>query len=219
MKEIQPFNYFKEIYCINLDRRTDRWQQVTKEFESVGILDRVIRISAVDNPDGRIGLIKSFLKIFQDVKERGIENVLIFEDDVHFIQENKPIEILEKAINQVGNIDWSLFYLGANTHEKCNIFRPNLILLRNAFSAHAVAYNHKTYNQIINKFENINQIKSIDDINDVFFCKEIQNKRTSFLVNPIIATQSPSFSDLEKKFVNYSFIEERFKSNTSHIKI
>jgi len=210
----KTWDYFAEIYCINLDRRQDRWELVQKEFESVGVLDRVKRVSAVDNPDGRIGLIKSFLKIFQDVKERNVENVLIFEDDVHFIQENKPIEILEKAISQVGNIEWSLFYLGANTHERCNIFRPNLILLRNAFSAHAVAYSRKTYNQIINKFENTNQIKSINDINDVFFCNEIQNKRTSFLVNPMIATQIPSFSDLEKKFVNYSFIEERFVNNT-----
>lgn len=210
---MNPFNYFEEIYCINLDRRTDRWLNVQKEFENIGILHRVVRVSAVEHKDGRIGLIKSFLKIFKDVKERNVKNVLIFEDDVHFIMENKPLETLEKAIEQIGNIEWSLFYLGANTHEKCNIFKPNLILLKNAFSAHAIAYNYKTYNKIIEKFENTNEIKNIHDINDVFFCHEIQNKRISFLVNPMIATQSPSFSDLEKKYVNYSFIEERFKRN------
>lgn len=209
-----PFDYFKEIYCINLDRRIDRWKHAQNEFRSMGILDRVTRVSAVDHRDGRIGLIKSFLQIFKDVKEREVDNVLIFEDDVHFISENNPLETLEKAISQIGKIDWSLFYLGANTHERCNIFRPNLILLKNAFSAHAVAYSHKTYNIIIEKFEKTNEIKGINDINDVFFCNEIQNKRTSFLVNPMIATQYPSFSDLEKKEVNYSFIEERFKNNT-----
>jgi GR25 family glycosyltransferase involved in LPS biosynthesis len=209
-----PFDYFKEIYCINLDHRVDRWEHAQDEFRSLGILDRVKRFSAVEHKDGRIGLIKSFLQIFKDVKERNIENVLIFEDDVHFILENKPLETLQKAIEQVGAIDWSLFYLGANTHEKCTIFRPNLILIRNAFSAHAIAYSHKTYKTIIERFEKTNEIKSINDINDVFFCNEIQNKRTSFLVNPMIATQFPSFSDLEKKHVNYSFIEERFKNNT-----
>jgi GR25 family glycosyltransferase involved in LPS biosynthesis len=213
MEYNKVWDYFKEIYCINLDRRQDRWENALKEFYSVGILDRVTRVSAVENQDGRIGLIKSFLKIFKDVKERGVENVLIFEDDVHFLQENNPIETLEKAISQIGSIEWSLFYLGANTHEKCNVFRPNLILLKNAFAAHAVGYNHKTYNQIIERFENTNEIKSVNDINDVFFCNEIQNKRTSFMVNPIIATQYPSFSDLEKRFVNYSFIEDRFKNN------
>lgn len=218
MEYNKVWDYFKEIYCINLDRRTDRWENAQKEFESVGVLDRVQRISAVNNPDGRIGLIKSFLKIFKDVKERNIENVLIFEDDVQFLQNNNPIETLENAISQVGKIEWSLFYLGANTHEKCNLFRPNLILLRNAFSAHAVAYSHKTYKQIIERFENTNKINNVNDINDVFFCHEIQNKRTSFLVNPMIATQMPSFSDLEKRNVDYGFIEQRFKDNTSHIK-
>ena len=162
--------FFDKTYCINLDRRTDRWENAVKEFESVGVLDRVVRVSAVDHKDGRIGLIKSFLKIFKDVKERNVENVLIFEDDIHFIQENNPIETLEKAIEQAGSIEWSLFYLGANTHEKCNIFRPNLIMIKNAYSAHAVGYSHKTYNTIIEKFENTNEIKSISDINDVFFC-------------------------------------------------
>ena len=89
-----------------------------------------------------------------------------------------------------------------------------MILLRNAFSAHAVAYNNKIYDQIIERFEKTNEIKSQYDINDVFFCTEIQNKKTSFCVNPIIATQIPSYSDLEKKFVDYSFIIERFKNNT-----
>lgn len=214
MEYNKVWDYFKEIYCINLDRRQDRWDNAIKEFTSVGVLDRVTRVSAVEHKDGRIGLIKSFLQIFKDVKEREVENVLIFEDDIHFIPENNPLETLEKAISQVGNIDWSLFYLGANTHERCNIFRPNLILIRNAYSAHAVAYNYKTYNTIIERFEKTNEIKGITDINDVFFCNEIQNKRTSFLLNPMIATQFPSFSDLEKKHVNYSYMEERFRNNT-----
>ena len=206
-----PFDYFEEIWCINLDTRTDRWISVQEEFISVGILDRVKRFSAIKHDDGRIGLIKSFLTIFKDVKKRGIKNVLIFEDDVQFI--NNPLENLERAIKSVGNIDWKLFYLGANTHEKCVVFKPNLILLKNAFSAHAIAYNYKIYDKIIDKFEKTNEIKSLEDINDVFFCNEIQNKNISLMVNPIIATQRASYSDLEKRFVNYSYIEERFKNN------
>ena len=134
------WDYFAEIYCINLDRRQDRWEHAIQEFTSVGVLDRVQRVSAVEHQDGRIGLIKSFLKIFKEVQERNIQNVLIFEDDVRFIPENNPISTLEKSITQMGSIEWSLFYLGANTHERCNVFRPNLILLKIAFSAHAVAY-------------------------------------------------------------------------------
>ena len=38
-----PFDYFDEIYCINLDHRKDRWQHAQEEFKKVGILDRVQR--------------------------------------------------------------------------------------------------------------------------------------------------------------------------------
>ena len=58
------WDYFAEIYCINLDRRQDRWEHAIQEFTSVGVLDRVQRVSAVEHQDGRIGLLKSFLKIF-----------------------------------------------------------------------------------------------------------------------------------------------------------
>lgn len=30
-----PFDYFQEIYCINLDHRIDRWENAQKEFSKV----------------------------------------------------------------------------------------------------------------------------------------------------------------------------------------
>ncbi len=44
------FSHFEAIYCINLDRRSDRWEAVQREFEKVGIRDRVIRFSAIETP-------------------------------------------------------------------------------------------------------------------------------------------------------------------------
>ena len=41
-----PFDYFDKIYCINLDYRTDRWEQVQNEFEKIGIENKVIRVPA-----------------------------------------------------------------------------------------------------------------------------------------------------------------------------
>jgi GR25 family glycosyltransferase involved in LPS biosynthesis len=38
---------FDAIYCINLDRRTDRWEQASEEFKKAGI-NHVHRWSAVD---------------------------------------------------------------------------------------------------------------------------------------------------------------------------
>lgn len=32
---MNSFDYFDEIYCINLDERTDRWQHAQEEFKKL----------------------------------------------------------------------------------------------------------------------------------------------------------------------------------------
>ena len=41
----EAFDYFDKIFCINLDSRPDRWELAQSEFDKVGILDRVERVS------------------------------------------------------------------------------------------------------------------------------------------------------------------------------
>lgn len=219
-----PFDFFDEIYCINLDQRKDRWQQVQKEFKKLGIEDRVQRFSAIKSEDGRIGLIKSVGEILKKSSEEGLENVLILEDDVKFI--NNPIQNLEKALNQLEKSwikdNWNLFYLGANTHEKLEIIpsdpdselKPSsLIRLKNAFATHALAYNQSIFQKIIKYTINTNKIITLSQVLDVYLASVIQTNKKSYMVNPIIATQIESFSDIEKRVVNYDFIEYRFKNN------
>jgi hypothetical protein len=209
---MNSFDYFDEIYCINLDERTDRWEHAQEEFRKAGILDRVIRFSAIRDADGRLGVIKSNLAIIKIAKEKKLKNVLIFEDDVQFIVDN-PQDVLAKTIQQIGNIKWHLFYLGANTHQKLTKFKPNLILLKNAFAVHSMAYNELMYDIFINKYEKLKVISTFDDILDVFLARKIQEKYICLMTNPMMTTQMNSYSDIENRIVDYSFIEERYKNN------
>lgn len=208
---MNPFDFFHGIYCINLDKRVDRWKAVQEEFEKIGIKDKVNRFSAVENSDGRIGCIKSHLEILKIARKNSLKNVLVFEDDVVFI--NDTLNTLNKSIKQI-NMDWKLFYLGANTHEKLTKITKNIVLIKNAFATHAICYDHKIFDTIISKIEKINQIKNHSDILDVWMATNIQTKHICLGTNPIIATQKEDFSDIEGKVVNYKFIEERFKNNT-----
>lgn len=207
-----PFDYFDEIYCINLDKRTDRWEHAQEEFKKVDILDRVQRFSAISHSDGRIGLIKSNVEIIKIAKQKKLNNILIFEDDFEFLLDN-PLEVLQKSIDQSNGIDWHLFYLGANTHEKLIKFKPNLILLKKAFATHSLAYSKHAYDHFINKYDNIKEIKKHNDILDVFCAQYFQEKFICLMTNPMMTTQMNSFSDIEGKFVNYDFIEDRYKNN------
>ncbi len=207
-----PFDFFEEIYCINLDERTDRWEHAQKEFEKAGIKDRVIRFSAIKDDDGRVGIIKSNLGIVKIAKQKKLKNVLVFEDDVEFIVDD-PQSVLTETLTQLGNLDWYLFYLGANTHNKLIKIKSNLILLKNSYAVHSMAYNEKSYDTFIKKYEGMNKLANFNDILDVYLAQHFQEKNICLMVNPMMTTQMNSYSDIEKKVVNYDFIEERFKKN------
>jgi len=219
MEYNKVWDFFDEIWCINLDHRTDRWEKVQKEFDSVGLLSRVQRFSAIKHSDGRIGIIKSNLALMKMAKEKNLKNILIFEDDVHFI--NDSIGTLTNALEQIGTLKWSTIYLGANTHTKLEIIthsKPNILQLKNAFAAHSIAYNNNVFNIFINKYEGL-EIIEYNDILDVWLANSIQKKNLCLVLNPIITTQYESYSDIEKRDVNYSFMEDRFKKNTEGLNI
>ena len=209
---MNAFDFFDEIYCINLDERTDRWQHAQQEFMKAGILDKVKRFSAIRDEDGRIGIIKSNLAIVKMAKEKKLKNVLVFEDDFEFIVDN-PQKVLQDTINQIGNNKWYLFYLGANTHQKLLKIKPNLILLKNAFAVHSMTYSNLMYDIFIRKYDGIKTIKNFNDILDVYLAQQIQEKYICLMTNPMMTTQMNSYSDIEKRVVNYDFIEERYKNN------
>jgi GR25 family glycosyltransferase involved in LPS biosynthesis len=204
-----PFDYFSRIFCINLDRRKDRWECCQKELDKVGILDKVERFSAIEETDSKLGIIKSNLEIVKFAKENNLDNVLIFEDDIKFIVDD-PTEILNKAISQISDLEWSLFYLGANVSEKLVKIKPNLILLKNALAVHSMAYNKIVYSTIIKKYDGIQKIE-YSDILDVYLRDEIQMNYKCLMTNPMLVTQRNSYSDIEKKVIDYSFIENNFK--------
>jgi len=204
-----PFDFFDAIYCINLDKRKDRWDNVQSQFNKIGILDRVKRFSAIEEIDGRLGCIKSHLEIIKDSKSKKLKNVLIFEDDVIFVSENVN-DVLKNVIDQLPN-DWDMLYLGANLHQPLLNYTKNLVRLLHAFSTHAVSYNNKIFDFFINKYDNMKSVNSDYDILDVWIAMNIQPQGHTFLVKPLLATQMNDYSDIVKTNVDYSFIEERYK--------
>jgi hypothetical protein len=168
---MNSFDYFEKIFCINLDNRTDRWSSAQEEFRKVGLIDRVERFSAIKDDDGRFGIIKSNLELLKSAQNNNLNNFLVFEDDLKFI-ENDVQQYLNPAIEQLKNLEWSLFYLGANTHSKLEQMSPNLYKARECYAVHAMAYNKRIYTKIIDRYKNTEKIHH-KDILDVFFSNEI----------------------------------------------
>ena len=106
--------FFDHIYCINLDRRADRWSRVSKRFSEHGI--EVERVSADDwkllGGTPTLGCNNSHYKIIKKAKEDGLNNVFIFEDDTCFkgSYEKNIMSFLYDIPRE-----WDLIYLAA-TH-------------------------------------------------------------------------------------------------------
>lgn len=121
--------YYDQIYCINLDRRKDKWERVKKRFNDLNIL--VNRFSAIDGLNlsvsernqykiinsGAIGCILSHYAVIKHAKQFNYQKILILEDDVLFIENfhQKFNEFIKNFNN------WNLLYLGCSQHVWSNI--------------------------------------------------------------------------------------------------
>jgi len=143
-----PFDFFDKIYCVNLPKSKDRWIAISKEFEKVGIINRVERIWATPpcdnlkvssmkrNPAAEIGVGLSHLKVIAHGLASNAKNILIFEDDIIFIENynNK----LTAAINELP-LNWDLLYIGGTPLGNLTKISNNLAKISNGFMG-AYAY-------------------------------------------------------------------------------
>jgi hypothetical protein len=72
-------------------------------------------------------------------------------------------------------------YPRAYLHSKLNRFSENLFIINNAFSTHAIAYNHIIFDSIIDKYENIKTLDNYTDIYDVWLSNNIQTRNKSYI--------------------------------------
>ena len=113
--------HFDRVYCINMDKRPDRWKQAQVEFKKIGIEDDVIRWSGIENADGNLGCTLSHKTLIEHCKSEGYSKVLIFEDDVLFVEtDTSKLEEAFDELNMIGN--WDLFYIGVTMSPQLSSF-------------------------------------------------------------------------------------------------
>jgi len=207
-----PLDYFDNIYCINLDYRKDRWEKVSKEFRKLGIEESIIRVPGAvvndfDDPkrNACYGNHLSHAACINHAQKEGVSRIAIFEDDVKFI--NSTVEILRLAIEQLPPW-WDLFYFGANLERPAYQVTENLAKLTFAYSTHAYAINMQNV-ELVDIMYRINTNKDIVH-NDVEISEKIIPYFCSFIPIPMVAVQESSYSDIEKRYVDYNWMEDRF---------
>jgi hypothetical protein len=81
-----------KIYCINLERRPDRLEHITKEFNELNFNYKIFnaidgqKLSIKDNSlkRGMIGATRSHVGVIKDAIKNKYEKIVVFEDDIIF---------------------------------------------------------------------------------------------------------------------------------------
>jgi len=196
------------IYVINLKHRIDRRVHIINELNKVNI-DKYNLIEAVNGNDvinntglknGMYGLCLTYLNIYNMWVKQNESDILIIEDDCIFDEDfNSKLELY---MSNVPN-DWDMLYFGGNHnyHIGCQTIKINDYWkkLTSTYSAHCVLLKNYVFNELISKLQDM----TIE--NDVLLSK-LQKKYNAYSTTEPIATQMPSYSDIENIYVNYKWL-------------
>jgi hypothetical protein len=198
-------DYFDKAYCINLDRRKDRWTTAQSEFKRIGITAK--RVSAIDGNDfppyaglkpGANGCRLSHLKILTMANQAGYEKIFIAEDDIIFHEDfNNKFNEASKNIPD----DWDMIYLCANPHTgERKPVAEGVQRMTGGYSSHAILMKNTFFNVAIDKIYQIPY--QIDVAYGI-----LQSSFNCYITIPHLAFQSNGFSDIENQDVNYDFFK------------
>lgn len=206
-----PFDFFESIYCINLDARKDRWTAMQHQFADLEIASRVVRFPGLPSGPLGPGCARSHLSIIEKSRREGRANVLVLEDDVKFIYDT--LDIMGLASEQLKSVNWHMLYLGALPEPPQLLQRisNNLVRIESCLTTHAVCYTSDSFDYLL---ENYDASKSRLDY---WLRDRFQPHFNCYGVNPLIATQSPDYSDNRKRSVDYTAIEHIYRECTIHL--
>lgn len=210
--------HFDKTYCINLDRRTDRWDEFIGKYpESIDIVER---FSAKDGQLFDLGYGKTYdcelagsishTQVIKNAIDLNLKNVLILEDDVEFSQDFN-IQLNESMENMPSN--WDIILFGGNhvispTHVNKNIFK---MVRTYAIQCYAIngkflksLYDYMCYN-IGNVFCCQNKLQP--SVAADFFMANIFPNINAYTVLPNITWQRKSYSDIQLEVRDYTFLK------------
>jgi hypothetical protein len=194
-------------YVINLDRCTDRWESLQKDWKDAFPLQRV---SAVEASPGWVGCGLSHVKIVEEAKARGDKWVLVWEDDCIPRKRNGEYtnvtvvrQLWEQALEVLGKHlgRWDVV-LGATSQvfdaplmdTTLSTRHVRIFRILKGYTTHWTLYNASFFDTLLKWKET--KPKPID----VYLFE----KARIFVTLPFMAEQRPCYSVIENRETDYS---------------
>ena len=201
-------NKLPKIYYINLKHRKDRKDNLLKQLKMINYPnDKIVRIDAIKKENGAIGCGLSHIKALKTaLKNHKINDyIAILEDDFEWKKSN-AYDVIINAINS--DTDWNVILLACNG--SVNEYNKHLLKINNCQTASGYIIKIKYIPELLKIWEkDMNSLLNDSKINKGFESRAIDQswkklqKDKWYTTNPIIGKQMASYSDIEKKQVDY----------------
>jgi len=175
-------------FVINLESRPERMVDFQKNIFPFP----VERFNAIRSDPGWVGCANSHLAIMQQQYEFPF---VIFEDDCVMVRSWNEVE---EAMMQLPP-DWDALWLGCSQIQTLERYSQNLCRAKGFYCHHAVIYNSRP---MIDYYLN-NHPQSGLPIDD-FSASTVSHHFNCFLIDPLAALQTITFSDIEGKVNDYT---------------
>jgi len=205
--DFEDITDIEHILYINLDNRTDRKEQVVKELLNVGFLNTSIeRFPAIQTTTPAIGCSISHLKCLEKAKHLNWDHVLIVEDDIHFMNPSLFKTQFNKLLSS--NLNYDVIMLGGNNAGAYEIISDCAVKITRCLAAVGYLVRKEYYDKLINNYRNgiqfFLQNKNLPSKYAIdTYWNVLQQRDNWYLVYPLTVSQTVSFSDIEKRMVNY----------------
>jgi GR25 family glycosyltransferase involved in LPS biosynthesis len=184
------------IFCINLDKRPDRWAEASSLFERFNV--SVERVSGIEDEIPWNGLRMTVIGIFERAIKEGYETILIFEDDVDWSEDfYERFETCWESLPQ----RWDMFYFSAAHQHWPPVYNEHLFKLSWSTAAHAIVFKRSCFETVLSS------LKRDKEAIDVIYSKLQPNLDAYCCIDPI-AWQRRSFSDIEGEEKWYPYLKD-----------
>lgn len=132
-----------KLFVINLKHRKDRLDTIKKECEREGV--EFERIDAIKEP-GTSGPGKSHCKGIEYAIEKGMDEILITEDDI-LLNKNFIVNF-EKCYKTLPE-DWDIFLGGLSGVKECKKINEDLVKVGFFTGVHFILYRNKSFDKVL----------------------------------------------------------------------
>lgn len=193
------FEFVDKVVYINLEHRTDRRVHIEEQL-SIVPRDKLLRFNAIKDKNGGVGCVKSHIAVLEMAIVNKWKNVLVVEDDMTW----NNFEQGYKKLEDLADKPYDCIVLGAPNNA---IIDKETYRVTNAQTTTAYLINSHYIQSLIDNLKEGMQLlvktgRHWDYMLDQYW-KKLQEKDNWFIIHPNLVYQTPSYSDLSMKYVDY----------------